>query len=104
MPRLMLKMARSYATQLALSFPVVFATADTAGIYNIIYRYLFNRRRDLPIPTSFLLDNEGIIVKVYQGPVDPAQLLEDLRSTPTTAAERVRKGITDAWRALSRRI
>ena len=85
--------ARSYATQLALSFPVVFATADTAGIYNIIYRYLFNRRRDLPIPTSFLLDNEGIIVKVYQGPVDPAQLLEDLRSTPTTAAERVRKGL-----------
>jgi len=85
--------ARSYATQLALSFPVVFATADTAGIYNIIYRYLFNRRRDLPIPTSFLLDNEGMIVKVYQGPVDPAQLLEDLRSIPTTAAERVRKAL-----------
>ena len=38
-----------------------------AGVYNIIYRYLFDRRRDLPIPTSFLLDKEGMIVKVYQG-------------------------------------
>ena len=38
-----------------------------AGIYNIVYRYLFDRHRDLPLPTSFLIDDVGNIVKVYQG-------------------------------------
>ncbi len=85
--------ARSFAAQERFSFPVLFATEDVAGIYNIIYRYLFDRRRDLAIPTSFLLDKEGMIVKVYQGPIDPQRLLEDVRSAPTTAADRTQKAL-----------
>ncbi len=50
--------AHTFAGQERFSFPVVFATEDVAGIYNIIYRYLFDRRRDLAIPTSFLLDRK----------------------------------------------
>jgi Flp pilus assembly protein TadD/peroxiredoxin len=85
--------AQSFATREGFSFPVVFATEDVAGIYNIIYRYLFDRRRDLGIPTSFLLDREGMIVKVYQGPVEIEQLVEDVKSVPTTAAERLRMAL-----------
>jgi tetratricopeptide (TPR) repeat protein len=85
--------ARSFAAQEKLSFPVLFATDDVAGIYNIIYRHLFDRRRDLAIPTSFLVDRDGMIVKVYQGPIDPEQLLEDVRSAPTTPADRMRIAI-----------
>jgi tetratricopeptide (TPR) repeat protein len=85
--------ARSFATQERLSFPVLFATEDVAGIYNIIYRYLFDRRRDLAIPTSFLLDREGMIVRVYQGPIDPPRLLDDVRSVPTTASDRRQKAL-----------
>jgi tetratricopeptide (TPR) repeat protein/peroxiredoxin len=85
--------AKSFATKEAPSFPVLFATEDVAGIYNIIYRYLFDRRRDLAIPTSFLLDGDGMIVKVFQGPVDPRHLLEDVNSAPTTAAARMQKAI-----------
>ncbi len=85
--------ARAFATDARLSFPVMFATVDVAGIYNIIYRYLFDRRRDLAIPTSFLLDGEGMIVKVYQGPLDPRRVLEDAKSLPTTPAERMQKAI-----------
>jgi peroxiredoxin len=84
--------ARSLATHEGFSFPVLFATEEVAGIYNIIYRYLFDRRRDLAIPTSFLLDREGMIVKVYQGPIDPQSLLEDVKSTPT-AAERAKRAL-----------
>ncbi|HEY1901441.1 MAG TPA: tetratricopeptide repeat protein [Terracidiphilus sp.] len=84
---------RSFASQQALPFPILFATEEAAGIYNIIYRHLFDRRRDLGIPTSFLLDKEGVIVKVYQGPVDPERLLEDVKSVPTTALDRMRKAI-----------
>lgn len=85
--------ARSFAAQQSLSFPVLFSGEDTAGIYNIINRHLFDRRRDLAIPTSFLLDAEGMIVKVYQGPIDPQSPTEDVRATPTTPVDRMRKAI-----------
>jgi tetratricopeptide (TPR) repeat protein/peroxiredoxin len=85
--------ARSFASQERFSFPVVFATQDVAGIYNIIYRYLFDRRRNLGIPTSFLLDKEGMIVKVYQGAIVPERLLGDVRTIPTTAAGRMQRAM-----------
>ena len=66
---------------------------EVAGIYNIIYRYLFDRRSDLGIPTSFLLNREGMIVKVYQGALDPRQVLDDVKSIPTTAAERLQRAL-----------
>ena len=72
----------------SLFFPAVFATEDVAGIYNIIYRYLFDRRRDLGIPACFLLDRQGMLVKVYQGPVSAARVAEDVRTAPTLAADR----------------
>ena len=85
--------AHAFAAQEKFSFPIVFATEDVAGIYNIIYRYLFDRRRNLAIPTSFLLDKEGMIVKVYQGPIVPERLLEDVRSIPSTEASRMKKAM-----------
>jgi tetratricopeptide (TPR) repeat protein/peroxiredoxin len=85
--------ARSFAAQEMFFFPVVFATEDVAGIYNIIYRYLFDRRRNLAIPTSFLLDREGMIVKVYQGAIVPERLVEDVKSAPTTAEGRMQKAM-----------
>jgi tetratricopeptide (TPR) repeat protein/peroxiredoxin len=84
---------RSFAAQQGLAFPVLLATQDVGGVYNIIYRYLFDRRRDLAIPSSFLLDREGMIVKVYQGSVDPQRMLEDVKSVPATAADRRRKAL-----------
>jgi len=84
---------RSFAAQQALSFPVLLATDEVAGIYNIIYRHLFDRRRDLPIPVSFLLDREGMIVKLYQGPVDPQLLFEDLNVIPTTPEQRMERAL-----------
>ena len=82
-----------FATQQAFSFPVLLATEEVAGIYNIIYRHLFDRRRDLGIPTSFLIDRAGMIVKVYQRLVDTQRLREDLNSVPTNQADRSRKAI-----------
>ena len=76
-----------------LTFDTLLATPDVAGVYNIIYRYLFDRRRDLPIPCSFLLDEGGLIVKVYQGPVGAKQLLNDAAAIPRTYQARVAKGL-----------
>jgi Flp pilus assembly protein TadD/peroxiredoxin len=84
---------RSFAAKEALTFPNVLATNDVAGIYSIIYRYLFDRRRDLPIPSSFLLDKDGMIVKVYQGPVSHERLVEDVKAIPKSMEDRVRKAL-----------
>jgi Flp pilus assembly protein TadD/peroxiredoxin len=81
--------ARSVAAEDRLSFAVLFAAQDVAGIYNIVYRHLFDRHRDLAIPTSFLLNSEGMIVKVYQGNIDPNQLLSDVKSVPSTVTSRM---------------
>jgi tetratricopeptide (TPR) repeat protein/peroxiredoxin len=75
------------------SFPVLLATEEVAGIYNILFRYLFDRRRDLPIPASFLIDPLGMIIKVYQGRVAPEQIIEDAEWRPRTEAERLRKSL-----------
>lgn len=85
--------ARTFATQQNFPFPILLATEDVAGIYNIIYRYLFDRRRDLAIPTSFLIDPDSMILKLYQGPIDPRHLYEDMKSIPTAAAERMEKAL-----------
>ena len=84
---------RSFVAKGGLSFPILLATQEVAGIYNIIYRYLFDRRRDLALPTSLLVNQDGLIVKVYQGPVNPKRLVEDLRSVPGSTTERIRRAL-----------
>jgi tetratricopeptide (TPR) repeat protein len=66
---------------------------DVAGIYNILYRYLFDRHRDLHFPTSFLIDAKGDIVKVYQGPVNPEKVEHDFRHIPQTTPERLNQAL-----------
>ena len=84
---------RNFVRQQRLSYPVLFATEEVAGIYNIIYRYLFDRRRNLALPTSFLLDHEGMIVKVYQGSIAVDRWVQDVKETPHTPLERIRKAL-----------
>jgi Tfp pilus assembly protein PilF len=67
--------------------------SETASLYNLIYRYLFDRHRDLSLPTSFLIDAGGQIVKIYQGPVNPAQVEQDLQRIPRTPSERIAKAL-----------
>jgi tetratricopeptide (TPR) repeat protein len=62
---------------------------DRAAVYNVLYRYLFDRHRDLTLPTLFLIDAAGDIVKVYQGPVDPQAVAKDLKRIPQTTAQRL---------------
>ena len=84
---------QSFATTEGLPFPVLLATREVAGIYNIVYRYMLDRHRDIPLPTSFLLDAAGDIVKLYQGSVSPEQLLQDVASVPRTPEDRFRKAL-----------
>jgi tetratricopeptide (TPR) repeat protein len=75
------------------SFPILRGSDDVAGIYNILYRYLFDRHRDLSLPTSFLLDDKGQIVKIYQGTVNPEQVEQDFRHIPQNDRERLARAL-----------
>ena len=81
---------RSFAADEKFTLPIVLDTAEVAGIYDILYRYLFDRRRDLELPTSFLVDREGMVVKLYQGQLGPAEVLDDL-ALISTAPEDYRR-------------
>src|SRR4029077_7603124 len=76
-----------------LSFPILRASPDTIAIYNLLYRYLFDRHHDLSLPTSFLIDKTGAIVKIYQGTVPKQHFDRDFRNIPQTAAERLAKAL-----------
>jgi tetratricopeptide (TPR) repeat protein/peroxiredoxin len=75
------------------SFPILRGSDDVAGIYNILYRYLFDRHRDMGLPTCFLINEKGSIVRLYQGVIKPEQVELDIRNIPQTDAERLAKAL-----------
>jgi tetratricopeptide (TPR) repeat protein/peroxiredoxin len=91
---------RALARDRQLTFPILRGSDDVAGMYDILYRYLFDRHRDMGLPTSFLINDKGEIVKVYQGPVSTEHVGQDFRHIPQTAGERLARalpfpGVTD---------
>jgi len=92
---------RVLAKRETFSFPLVPATDDVAGTYNVLFRYLFDRHRDLPLSTAFLIDEHGDVVKVYQGALETEHVERDIAQIPRTPAARLSKalpfpGVTDA--------
>jgi tetratricopeptide (TPR) repeat protein len=82
--------------------PILRGSDDVAGVYNLLFRGLFDRRRDLGIPASFLIAGNGDIVKVYQGRINPAHVEQDFRAIPQSTADRLAKalpfaGVSDTY-------
>ena len=84
---------RAFARAHRFSFPMLRASEDVAAIYDILYRQMFDRHRDLALPASFLIDAKGDIVKVYQGPVDLDHVEQDFQRMPRTDAERLARAL-----------
>ena len=84
---------KQHAQAAQTPFPVLRASADVAATYNLLFRYLFDRHRDLLLPTSFLIDEHGQIVKVYQGRAAGKSVEKDFRNIPRTSAERLARAL-----------
>jgi tetratricopeptide (TPR) repeat protein len=84
---------QSFVSTSHITFPVLQATDDIVAVYNILYRQLFDRHRDLTLPASFLVDSKGDIVKIYQGRIDAAHLEQDFQHIPQSDAERLTKAL-----------
>jgi tetratricopeptide (TPR) repeat protein len=75
------------------TFPILQANSDVVAIYNLLFRSLFDRHRDLSLPTSFLIDEAGDIVKIYQRVIENEQFGGDFKNIPRTDAERIAKAL-----------
>jgi Flp pilus assembly protein TadD/peroxiredoxin len=67
--------------------PVVAASTDLALSYALLHRHLFMNRPDLPLPTAFLIDGGGRVVKVYRTNVDPAAIAADAAAIDAATPE-----------------
>jgi tetratricopeptide (TPR) repeat protein len=75
------------------AFPLVNAAPELVAIYNLLYGRLFDRNRDMSLPTAFLIDAQGNIAKIYQGALNLDHAEADFRKIPKTAAERLALGL-----------
>jgi Tfp pilus assembly protein PilF/peroxiredoxin len=69
--------------------PVVVASQEIALGYAILNRHLFMNHQDLQLPTTYLLDAEGRIVKIYRDRVDVPLILQDAQRIDIPPAERL---------------
>ena len=68
------------------SFMALVANDDTVTAYTVLHRYLTNYRRDMAIPTSYLLDEQGRVIKFYRGAAEAEQILADAKAGSGPAA------------------
>ena len=85
----LLQLGAAMSIPAAHDFQLVVVRRRRRGHLQLLYRYLFDRHRDLTLPTSFLIDSHGDIVKVYQGPVDPRDVEDDVKRIPQTTEQRL---------------
>ncbi|MEE9235926.1 MAG: tetratricopeptide repeat protein [Candidatus Acidoferrales bacterium] len=69
-----------FVRQRNLPFPVLLMDAETLRRYDLFYRNLFTRSTGLQIPTTFLIDEHGEVVKLYRGLLSMEVLQADLRT------------------------
>jgi hypothetical protein len=69
------------------------ASEEVAGTYAVVNRYLFDRREDLRLPTLFLVNGQGEIVKAYRERIAAAQIVEDATKLEASPAERLARAV-----------
>ena len=84
------------------SFPLLKSSPEVVAVYNLLFRQLFDRHRDMSVPISFLIDPAGRVVKIYQGPVSKEHYAADFKAIPQTDSERLAKalpfsGLTESY-------
>jgi tetratricopeptide (TPR) repeat protein len=84
---------RQHQTHFTQNFPILQATQDVIAIYNLLFRSLFDRHRDLSLPTAFLVDEAGDIVRIYQRIIDNEHFGKDFKNIPRTDAQRIAKAL-----------
>jgi Tfp pilus assembly protein PilF/peroxiredoxin len=73
--------------------PVIAASPELGLSYAIVNRHLFMNRQDMELPTAFLLDPVGRIVKAYRGRVEVSHVIRDAGSIEVQPHERLARAV-----------
>ena len=82
-----------FAAEEDLEFPVLLADNAFSSAYNLLKRHLLNLRTDLRIPTSFLVNSDGHVEKIYEGRVTAKQVIADRGLLGEAAGRRLDRAI-----------
>ena len=63
-------------------YSVTTLDANTAGALDVFHRSFLSLRRALPLPASFLIDDQDRLAVIYRGPVTANQVLSDTSLLP----------------------
>ena len=67
--------------------PVAYAPLETVGVLDTVQGFLMERESRISLPASFLVDQEGRLVAMYFGPVEPDTVLADAAELLTALPE-----------------
>jgi Flp pilus assembly protein TadD len=73
--------------------PTLLASRATAVTFAIINRFLYMNRQPLRLPTAFLLDPDGRIVKVYRDGIDASDVVGDAAALDADARSRLARAV-----------
>jgi tetratricopeptide (TPR) repeat protein len=79
----------AFGDKIAADAVTVLPSDDLASVYNLLFRHLFDRRRDMTLPVSFLINDAGEIAKIYQGAIHPEQVEKDFGRIPASVADKL---------------
>ena len=80
--------AARWASDRKFPFPVGLATPQLTTDFQDLHDFLIQRQRQLPLPSSFLIDRQGRLAAIYKGPVSIDELLEDVAHSEGNRLER----------------
>ena len=80
--------ARELATEQDFPFDLGFATRKLAAAFQILHNLHIAIHRQMPLPSSFLIDESGRLSVIYKGPVSVDQVIRDLDHAKKSRRER----------------
>ena len=93
---------RRMVRELGLGFTVLLPDHEVIGAYNLLNRYLFDRHEDLEIPSTFLIDGEGQIVRLYRGSVGVREMASNVEQLLRDSEARLARALPFPGRFIAR--
>ena len=76
-----------------IGYPLLLGDESVRHVFSLFRRYLFDHRREMPLPSAFLLDELNRVVRVYEGAVTTEELVADCNRIPRSMEERLKLGL-----------
>ena len=83
----------AFVDNLKFPFAVGVPADDLIEMLEVVQRAYYVRQNPLPIPSSFLIDPDGMVSVIYKGPVEPEQVARDAWLHGASTRERVAAAI-----------